>query len=97
MSGWFMHHPGLKRDEVYPGDLRELANWGLRRTSYTSRGDEKFDVTGNGRQLLRVDEGAGGRAVEQVEAEVRRLLDADARSSSITLERTTVGRRRCGT
>jgi hypothetical protein len=45
-----MHHPGLKRDEVYPGDLRELANWGLRRTSYTSRGDEKFDVTGNGRQ-----------------------------------------------
>ena len=32
MSGWFMHHPGLKRDEVYPGDLRELANWGLLRS-----------------------------------------------------------------
>ncbi len=33
MSGHFMHHPGLKREAVYPGDLHERANWGLLRLS----------------------------------------------------------------
>lgn len=76
MSGDFLKHPGLKREGVYPGDLHELAGWGLLRQGITSQGGEQYEVTGSGRQYYAWVKQQRGEPVEQVEAEVRRLLDA---------------------
>jgi hypothetical protein len=76
-GGDSLNHPGLRREAVYPGDLRELAHWGLLRINYTSQGNEQFDVTGNGRQYYAWMKQQEGEPVEQVEAEVRRFLQAE--------------------
>jgi hypothetical protein len=74
-AGFFLMHPGLKRETVYPGDLHALAECGLLRIGFNSRGDEKYDVTVTGRRYYEWMRAELGEPIERVEAEVRRTLD----------------------
>lgn len=77
-QGFVVRHPGWMGGSVYPGDLRELAESGLLRLVQNGKGFEKYDVTGNGRRYYEWMKEQEGQPVDQVEAEVRHLLDGEA-------------------
>jgi hypothetical protein len=75
-SGYFIVHPGIQRDSVYPGDLRTLAEFGLIRLGYTSRGDEKYDVTPTTSAYYAWMKEQEGQPDQRIENDTRRLLDS---------------------
>jgi hypothetical protein len=77
-GGPFLLHAGLKQSEVYEGDLDTLADYGLLRRKYGSRGNEMFDVTPVGRQCYEWMKEQEGDPVERVETEVRSLIGAQS-------------------
>jgi hypothetical protein len=73
-------HVGLEGRQLSAsrGDLETLAERGLLRASFSSRGTPLFDVTPEGRRYYEYMKVRSGKPVEQAVKEVRSYLDADA-------------------
>jgi hypothetical protein len=79
MGGSFLIHPDLKeRREVAKGDLETLADSGLLRRDFGSKGTPNYQITPQGRRYYAEMKRRAGEAAEVVEKEVRLYLDADA-------------------
>lgn len=83
MAGSYLIHPGLPaRPKVIAEDVETLAHVGLLAVSYGSRGTPNYFVTPAGYQHYETAKRLRGGPVQQMEAEVRSFLDADAFSSA---------------
>jgi hypothetical protein len=75
-SGYILIHPKLDNREVDAGDVRTLHEHGLLRQLPTSGRQPNYEVTPVGRRYYAWMKGRQGDALEAVEVEVRRFLDA---------------------
>jgi hypothetical protein len=78
-AGSHLIHEGLSGNiAAYSGDLDSLAERGLLRLSFGSRGTPNYDVTNEGYAYYEWMKTVEGRPVEAVEAEVRSFLNSDS-------------------
>lgn len=85
MGGTHMIFTGEGSDRQFSGfdrgAVEDLADYGLLRVSYSSRGTANYRVTGDGQRFYRWLMQSEGSAVEQVEEEVRRVISGSGYAS----------------
>ena len=79
MDGYFLLHAHLgERPGIRPGDLDTLAENGLLRLGYSGGGDKTYEITPLGRRYYGETKSRAGEAIENIQAEVHRYLEADS-------------------
>lgn len=79
MGGSFLIHPYVpERPAVRRGDLESLADYGLLRRGFGSRGTPNFEITPQGRRYYTEMKRRVSEPMSTVEEEMRRLLVSDA-------------------
>jgi len=78
-SGAFLHAPGVSRDTVNEADLRTLAEYGIIRFVGHSpqQANPQYELTPVSRQYYAWMKEQSGEPVNEVESDLRRLLESD--------------------
>jgi hypothetical protein len=77
LQGYVLTHPKMEKETIDPGDVRALEEYRLIRRIASSGRDPAYEVTNAGRQYYAWMKQSAAQPVERVEAEARRLVQAD--------------------